>query len=280
MNAFKVIVKFLTSNKVLEELNLTKCGLDAEAAMMIGKGLRGNMNLQSLILKENEIGHGISEIAQSFSSNKRGLCLKNLDISKCEFDDKHITDVFTSMLSSPYSTLKYLNLRDNFIQYEGSAKILLAIENNRTILKLSLAQNPIKQEVFEQIAKICNRNKGMDAIEQKNKNIAMLKEMKTRSNTNKQALKTEITDLKEKTDKTLEAANSAMLQSNKDEPLSGMTKSGYMRSGEPSPYFSQVPSAMKLNVPASATYSKEGNLTALGSTLSAARLSDVAVERH
>ena len=235
INQFKIIMKFLASNKILEELNLSKCDLDAEAAMLIGRGLRGNMNLQTLILKQNEIGQGVSEIAQAFDLNKRGLCLKNLDLSKCELDDKHITEQFLQMLSSPYSTLKNLNLRDNLIQYEGSGKILLAIENNRTIIKLCLAQNPIKTEVFEKIAKICDRNKSIDAIQQKNKNLAVLKQIQTRSNTNKQALKTEIKDLKSKTDKTLDEAQSSLLATatGKDDIVSG-----YFRSGEPSPYFS------------------------------------------
>ena len=50
---------------------------------MIGKGLRGNRNLQVLILKDNPIREGVIEIARSFVGNKNALCIKELDISKC-----------------------------------------------------------------------------------------------------------------------------------------------------------------------------------------------------
>ena len=80
---FKMVHKFLNCNKVLESLNLAYCDLNEKAGELIGKGLRGNTNLQSLILKGNPIKSGIIEIARSFLHNRKALCIKELDLSKC-----------------------------------------------------------------------------------------------------------------------------------------------------------------------------------------------------
>ena len=55
LKVFKMVHKFLNCNKVLEVLNLAYCDINEKAGEMIGKGLRGNTNLQSLILKGNPI---------------------------------------------------------------------------------------------------------------------------------------------------------------------------------------------------------------------------------
>ena len=162
---FKSIVRFLSMNKILEELNLAQCNLPEEACRMIGRGLRGNMNLQSLNLRESQVRSGLTEIARSFAQNKKGLCLKSLDVSKCDIIDEHITAEFVEMLSSPFTTLKILNLRENLIRYEGSEKILAALEDNKNIIKMPMDFNPIKREVADAIEKICKRNQGIDAIE-------------------------------------------------------------------------------------------------------------------
>lgn len=107
------------------------------------------------------------------------------------------------MLVSPLTTLKTLNLRDNLLKPEAAQKIEEALEHNRTLVKLSLENNPIKRATMLAIDKLCQRNQGLDAIEQKNKNVALLAAAKARSHTNRQALQTEILDLKRRTDKTL-----------------------------------------------------------------------------
>jgi len=44
------------------------------------------------------------------------LCLKELDISKCQISTEHITKDFIQMLKSEFCTLKVLNLKDNQIE--------------------------------------------------------------------------------------------------------------------------------------------------------------------
>ena len=80
---FKMVSKFLNCNKILEDLDMSFCHLDEKAGSLIGKGLRGNRNLQTLSLKGNPLKGSIKEIAKAFDVNKKALSIKNLDLSKC-----------------------------------------------------------------------------------------------------------------------------------------------------------------------------------------------------
>ena len=83
INFFKTIHKFLIYNKVLEVLNLSDCNIDEKSGELIGKGLRGNMNMQVLILKNNSLKKSIIEIAKSFNHNIMALSIKELDLQNC-----------------------------------------------------------------------------------------------------------------------------------------------------------------------------------------------------
>lgn len=133
---FKIIHHFLSCNKTLELLDLSFCDLDERHAAVIGKGLRGNRFLQQLFLKGNAIKSGVIEIAKAFRQNKVALCLKELDISKCQLSCQHITNEFLDMIRSPYTTLTSLSIRDNIIKYRGSQLIREALEQNKVITKL------------------------------------------------------------------------------------------------------------------------------------------------
>ena len=89
------------------------------------------------------------EIAKSFCFNKKALCLKHLDVSKCQLTDEHITQDFCEMLSSPFTTLKFLSLRDNLIRYKASEAIKDALTLNKSITKLLIDYNPIKRDIME-----------------------------------------------------------------------------------------------------------------------------------
>lgn len=154
-----------------------------------------------LSLKGNEIKGGIVEIAKSFVHNKKALCIKELDVSKCQIDCSHITQDFIQMLKADYCTLKVLTMRDNFIKAPTAERIKDALKSNRTMVKLSLDFNPIKQRCVEQIDEICRRNLALDEINTKNKNLELLALKKQTANTQKESLTSEICNLKQFTDK-------------------------------------------------------------------------------
>lgn len=84
---------------------------------MIGTGLRGNRNLQVLNLKGNIVGSGLKEIAKSFVTNTKALCIKELDLSKNQIESEHVTQDCIDMITSEFCTLKTLSFRDNFIKH-------------------------------------------------------------------------------------------------------------------------------------------------------------------
>ena len=53
------------------------------------------------------------------------------------------------MIRSPFTTLINLSIRDNVIKYKGSQLIMEALEDNKSITKLQIDYNPVKQEVAE-----------------------------------------------------------------------------------------------------------------------------------
>ena len=171
LKMFKMVQKFLNSNKILEYFDLSFCELNEEAGSLIGRGLRGNRSLQTFILKGNPIEGAVREIARSFVENKKALCIKELNISKCQIECKHITQDFLDMIKSPYTTLKTLNLRDNYLKAPSGEKILEALKENKTITKMHVDYNPIKAHIVKQIMTLCKRNHQLDEINQKNKNV-------------------------------------------------------------------------------------------------------------
>jgi hypothetical protein len=86
LTMFKMVQNFLNSNKILEEFDISYCNIEEQAGELIGKGLRGNRNLQVFILKGNPIQGAVKEIAKSFVENKKALCIKELDLSKCQIE--------------------------------------------------------------------------------------------------------------------------------------------------------------------------------------------------
>ena len=129
---------------MLENLNLSYCNINEKAGAMIGKGLRGNRFLQTLILKGNPIKEGVIEIAKAFLENKKALTIKELDLSKCQIESEHITQEFLDMIKSPFTTLKSLSLRDNLIRAKAGENLKDVLKVNKTITKITLDYNPIK----------------------------------------------------------------------------------------------------------------------------------------
>jgi len=78
--------------------------------------------------------------------------------------------------------LRTLSLRDNFIKQNAADQIKEALKVNRTITKIHLDYNPIKQRCVEQIDILCKRNVHLDEISQKNKNLVLLAEKHKKGN--------------------------------------------------------------------------------------------------
>lgn len=115
------------------------------------------------------------------------------------------------MIKSKYTTLKVLSLRCNFIDNPAGIELKEALETNKTIMRMPLDFNSIKITVLESIHKLCQRNLHLDKINEKTKNIRLIKD-KERAKTQRQALNSEIQKLKDETDKSIEDAQTTLNQ--------------------------------------------------------------------
>ena len=132
--------------------------------------------------------------------------MKELDLSKAQIDSDHVTDSFLQMIKSEFCTLKSISLRDNFIKQEAAEQIFDSLKMNKTIIKMHLDYNPIKQSLISQIDLCCKRNHNLDTVNEKNKNVQRMLEQQKRAASQKQTLKQEIKNLKKQTDKTIKDA--------------------------------------------------------------------------
>jgi predicted nucleic acid-binding Zn-ribbon protein len=115
------------------------------------------------------------------------------------------------MIKSKYTTLKVLSLRYNFIDNPAGIELKEALETNKTITRMPLDYNSIKITVLESIQKLCQRNLHLDKVNEKTKNIRLIKD-KERAKTQRQALNIEIQKLKDETDKSIEDAQLTLNQ--------------------------------------------------------------------
>ena len=75
------------------------------------------------------------------------------------------------MIKSEFCTLKIISLRDNFIREKAAERILEALKENKTIIKMHLDYNPIKHSIVKGIEECCLRNLHLDSVNDKNKNL-------------------------------------------------------------------------------------------------------------
>lgn len=110
------------------------------------------------------------------------------------------------MLKADHCSLKVLSMRDNFLK-AGTAQLMKeALETNCTMIKVNLDFNPVSRRILEDIDAICSRNLALDEIDQKNKNLALQKQQRKPTTTQKQSLNSEIKDLKLFTDNAVKDA--------------------------------------------------------------------------
>lgn len=100
LTKFSSVTQFIQVNRILEVLNLGFCDIREKATKMIAEGLADNKNLKKLVLKGNEVKSGLNFLASAFITSKKSLYLKELDLSKCQLESEHISDVFVKSIKS------------------------------------------------------------------------------------------------------------------------------------------------------------------------------------
>ncbi|XP_003340325.2 leucine-rich repeat-containing protein 45 [Monodelphis domestica] len=164
----KLLIQGLCSNTTVKYLNFKGNNLRAMGAEVLGKLLRQNKTLKSLVLEWNNLG--IWE--ESFSLFCEGLgantTLLQLDLRNNQVNHKGAEEL--AMALKKNSTLQELDLRWNNIGLLGGRAIMNCLPNNKTLRKLELAGNNIPGDVLRAVEQAMDHNIDRQVSLQENQN--------------------------------------------------------------------------------------------------------------
>ncbi|KAM9296090.1 leucine-rich repeat-containing protein 45 [Gastrophryne carolinensis] len=152
----KHVLQGLRTNSVLKYLDLKGNNLRGEAAEALGKLLRHNSSIISLILEWNSLGmwdEGFSMFCDGLCSNQT---LQTLDLRNNQINHKGAEELSVALKSN--FTLKELDLRWNNIGLLGGRAILDCLQNNRSLSKLELSGNNIPSDILRAIEQGIDHN--------------------------------------------------------------------------------------------------------------------------
>lgn len=119
--------------------------------------MQQNKNLETLVLRGNDIsGSQLADICSSLLSNRQ-IPLKSLDLSRNQLCDR--AAVLLSNCLKEVTSLESLHLMGNLIENEGGEALLLLIRENKSITKVTLEANLLRQDLLQQIEVACKQNK-------------------------------------------------------------------------------------------------------------------------
>ncbi|XP_074080953.1 leucine-rich repeat-containing protein 45 [Macrotis lagotis] len=164
----KLLIQGLCSNTVLRYLDLKGNNLRAIGAEALGKLLRQNKSIQSLILEWNNLGMW----EESFSLFCEGLgantTLLQLDLRNNQINHKGAEELALALKNN--STLQEIDLRWNNIGLLGGRAIVNCFSNNRTLRKLELAGNNVPGDILKAVEQAMEHNIDRQVSHQENKN--------------------------------------------------------------------------------------------------------------
>ncbi|XP_043855641.1 leucine-rich repeat-containing protein 45 isoform X1 [Dromiciops gliroides] len=152
----KLLIQGLCSNTGVRYLDLKGNNLRAIGAEALGKLLRQNKSIQSLILEWNNLG--VWE--ESFSLFCEGLgantTLQQLDLRNNQINHKGAEELAMALKNN--STLQEIDLRWNNIGILGGRAIVNCLSNNKTLRKLELAGNNIPGDILKAVEQAMDHN--------------------------------------------------------------------------------------------------------------------------
>ncbi|XP_072501476.1 leucine-rich repeat-containing protein 45 [Notamacropus eugenii] len=152
----KLLIQGLCSNTVVRYLDLKGNNLRAIGAEALGKLLRQNKSIQSLILEWNNLGMW----EESFSLFCEGLgantTLQQLDLRNNQINHKGAEELVMALKNN--STLLDIDLRWNNIGLLGGRAIVNCLSSNKTLRKLELAGNNIPGDILKAVEQAMEYN--------------------------------------------------------------------------------------------------------------------------
>ncbi|XP_078427108.1 leucine-rich repeat-containing protein 45 [Cetorhinus maximus] len=152
----KLLLYGLCANTTIQMLDMKGNNLRAAGAEALGKLLRHNKSLKSLILEWNALGmweEGFCVFCEGIRANKS---LKHLDLRNNQINHQGVGELALALKNN--DTLEELDLRWNNVGLLGGRALLCALQQNKTLVRLELAGNNIPSDVLKAVEQAVDHN--------------------------------------------------------------------------------------------------------------------------
>ncbi|XP_051851288.1 leucine-rich repeat-containing protein 45 isoform X2 [Antechinus flavipes] len=164
----KLLIQGLCSNTVVKYLDLKGNNLRAMGAEALGKLLRQNKSIQSLVLEWNNLGMWEESFSLFCEGLRANTTLQQLDLRNNQINHKGAEELAMALKNN--STLQDIDLRWNNIGLLGGRAIVNCLSNNKTLRKLELAGNNIPGDVLKAVEQAMDHNLDRQVSLQENQN--------------------------------------------------------------------------------------------------------------
>ncbi|XP_064890277.1 leucine-rich repeat-containing protein 45 isoform X1 [Columba livia] len=182
----KLLLHGLCSNTTVKALDLKGNNLRTVGAEALGKLLRQNKSIRSLILEWNSLGvweEGFSFFCQGLGANSS---LQRLDLRNNQINHQGAGEL--AMALKHNSSLQELDLRWNNIGLLGGRALLNCLHSNKTLKRLELAGNNVPSDILKAVEQAMDHNQERETILSETQNrthilskeVLSLKDEKTR----------------------------------------------------------------------------------------------------
>ncbi|XP_067914277.1 leucine-rich repeat-containing protein 45 [Heterodontus francisci] len=152
----RLLLYGLCVNTTIQTLDMKGNNLRAAGAEALGKLLRHNKSLKSLILEWNALGmweEGFCVFCEGVRANK---FLKHLDLRNNQINHQGVGEL--AMALKHNDKLEVLDLRWNNVGLLGGRALLGCLQQNKTLVRLELAGNNIPSDVMKAVEQAVDHN--------------------------------------------------------------------------------------------------------------------------
>ncbi|XP_009582607.1 PREDICTED: leucine-rich repeat-containing protein 45, partial [Fulmarus glacialis] len=168
----KLLLHGLCSNTTVKSLDLKGNNLRTVGAEALGKLLRQNKSIRSLILEWNSLGmweEGFSFFCQGLGANN---FLQRLDLRNNQINHQGAGEL--AMALKQNASLQELDLRWNNIGLLGGRALLNCLHSNKTLKRLELAGNNVPSDILKAVEQAMDHNQDRQTILSETQNRAYI----------------------------------------------------------------------------------------------------------
>uniref|UniRef100_A0A8B9BZD0 Leucine rich repeat containing 45 n=1 Tax=Anser brachyrhynchus TaxID=132585 RepID=A0A8B9BZD0_9AVES len=168
----KLLLHGLCSNTTVKSLDLKGNNLRTMGAEALGKLLRQNKSIRSLILEWNSLGvweEGFSFFCQGLGANN---VLQRLDLRNNQINHHGAGEL--AMALKRNASLQELDLRWNNIGLLGGRALLNCLRSNKTLKRLELAGNNVPSDILKAVEQALDHNQDRQTILSETQNRACM----------------------------------------------------------------------------------------------------------